>query len=86
MKHLTAALASACVLVWPALALACPVCGTAQSEDVRKAFLGSTIFLSLFPLAIMGGIALWVWWQFRKREREREARASAVSRPLEPAE
>ena len=38
---------------------ACPVCFSAK-EGTRAAFIGTTIFLSLLPLWMIGGIALWL--------------------------
>lgn len=44
--------------VWllPAVALACPVCFD-QDAPAREAYLATTIFLSLVPLALIGGLA-----------------------------
>ncbi|MCA9609708.1 MAG: hypothetical protein KC619_29115 [Myxococcales bacterium] len=57
------------VTVWsiPALAFACPVCFDANEAN-RDAYLGTTILLSLLPLAFIGGVLL----VLRKRARERE--------------
>jgi len=84
-RHL-ATLVAVCVLFAPAAALACPVCGTATSEATRNAFVGSTIFLSLLPLTLIGAFVGWGIWLVRKQEREREAaareaRGEAPSRP-----
>jgi hypothetical protein len=46
----------------PASALACSVCYTANEAN-RMAFLDTTVFLSLFPLAMLGAIVWWVWRQ-----------------------
>lgn len=64
-----AAAVMACA-VWAAsdLALACPVCFVAD-EKTRWAYLGTTIFLSLLPLAMAGTL---FWW-IRRRMRELEA-------------
>ncbi len=56
MKQLVAFL----TVTLPALALACPVCGTAK-ESTRNAFMGTTIVMSLLPLAIIGGGMWWLW-------------------------
>jgi len=42
-------------------AWACAVCGGQDDEDTRKAFIDTTIFLSLLPLGLIGGGALWMW-------------------------
>ena len=41
-------------------AWACPVC-MAPGGPNSDAFLGSTIFLSLLPLAMMFGGGVWIW-------------------------
>ncbi len=47
------------LLLWPSVSSACSVCFSATDEN-RIAFLLTTIFLSLFPLAMIGGAVLWV--------------------------
>jgi hypothetical protein len=47
------------VLSSPAVAYACPVCFDANEAN-RTAFIVTTIFLSLLPLAMVGGIAYWI--------------------------
>lgn len=49
------------LLALPAWALACPVCFSAKEEN-RQAFVDTTIFMTLLPLALIGGI---VWWLVR---------------------
>jgi hypothetical protein len=46
----------------PQPALACSVC-YAANEPNRLAFIATTAFLSLFPLAIVGAITWWIWRQ-----------------------
>lgn len=41
-------------------ALACPVCGGGGAN--AGAYLDMTIFLSLFPLSILGGFAGVIWY------------------------
>jgi hypothetical protein len=48
----------------PEAAHACAVCFDAN-EETRGAFLGTTIFLSLLPLGIIGGTAYWLWRRAR---------------------
>ncbi len=50
----------------PGLAHACPVCFDPRDEN-RLAFLGTTVFLSLLPLAIVAGTLLYI------RHRSRQA-------------
>lgn len=59
----------------PALALACPVCFDPK-ETTRSAFLGSTVFLSLLPLLMMGGVGWFI--RARVRAAKRAARLATV--------
>lgn len=52
------------VLALPDVAHACPVCFDPREEN-RFAFLATTVFLSLVPLGMVGGVGLWL----RKRAR-----------------
>jgi protein SCO1/2 len=52
------AAALACVAAAAPTAAACSVCFSATDEN-RNAFLGTTVFLSLLPLALLAGLA---WW------------------------
>ncbi|OGQ16924.1 MAG: hypothetical protein A2138_16690 [Deltaproteobacteria bacterium RBG_16_71_12] len=56
------------VVVWAPAALACSVCFDANAER-RAAFLGTTIFLTLTPLAFVFAV---VWW-LRRRARALDA-------------
>ena len=60
--HGVAWLCASMCAVWPSVGLACSVCFDATSES-QQAFIGTTIFLSLFPLMLIGGGA---WWVSRK--------------------
>ena len=68
------ALATLALLALPAVAEACAVCGAADRN--RAAFLGTTIFLSLLPLGMIGGGVLWLrrraggTWRAEFEERE----------------
>ena len=57
-------LASLVLLLAPASALACAVCFD-PTEQNREAFIGTTVFLTLLPLALIGGGA---WWIVRRYE------------------
>lgn len=48
------------VLAVPAAALACPVCGAFGSSDNAWAYAAMTAVLSGLPLAMIGGVVLWV--------------------------
>lgn len=53
-------------IAWPAPVCACAVCGANGANQAN--FLGSTLFLSLLPLVMIGGGLLWL------RSRVRAAR------------
>jgi hypothetical protein len=53
----------------PRLALACSVCTAGKEDETQSAFRLSTLFLSVLPLAMFGGLALWLWVRARRRER-----------------
>ncbi len=61
----------------PPAAHACAVCGAAVDRN-RTAFLGTTILLSLLPLALMGG---GLWW-IARHARERLAGEFVEREPL----
>ena len=62
-------------LAVPEAAEACSVCGAAQDDSVREAFLVTTVFLSVLPLLLVGGFA---WW-LRRRIRELDAGSQHAS-------
>jgi hypothetical protein len=70
------ALAGVLVFLLPDAVAACPVCFSATEEN-RMAFLGTTIFLSLLPLGMVGGAGLWI----RNRVRERDDEPLDRDRP-----
>ena len=60
----------AALVVWsPEIAQACSVCSAGRAEASRVAFIGTTIFLSVLPLTVIGLGVLWL----RRRLREMEA-------------
>lgn len=61
MSRRATAAVSCLVLALPAWAFACPVCFSAKEEN-RQAFIDTTIFMTLLPLALIGGV---VWWLVR---------------------
>ena len=47
--------------LWPAVVIACPVCGGGgDSPRSQLAFFNTTILLSLLPLGMIGGGVLWL--------------------------
>jgi di/tricarboxylate transporter len=61
-----AALAVA-LLGLPEAAAACSVC-YGGGEESRKAFLFTTVLLSLLPISMIGGFGWWVWRHLREDE------------------
>jgi hypothetical protein len=62
------------VAAWTAdLARACPSCASPLEEN-RQAFVDTTIFLTLLPLAMIGGFVWWLRRRVRELELEQEAR------------
>jgi len=63
-------LASLAVLAWfatallPEAATACAAC-YGGAEETRKAFLFTTVLLSVLPVAMFGALGWWVWRRLR---------------------
>jgi len=75
-------LSIAILIALPDLADACAVCGAAVDRN-KSAFVGTTILLSLLPLAMIGA---GLWWIGRRGNlaqefTEREIRVDAPGRP-----
>ena len=51
----------------PEIARACAVCGAGRDDETRNAFLLTTLFLSVLPLAMFGGLLLWMRHRLRQR-------------------
>lgn len=65
------------LVVAPDVARACAVCSAGRDEATRVAFLVTTIFLSVLPLALIGGVA---WW-LRRAVRRSQALAPGSDQP-----
>lgn len=59
---------------WPSVCAACAVCNDPKNTESQAAFLNMTIFMSLFPLALIGGMGLWL----RRRMKALEAQEAAL--------
>jgi hypothetical protein len=57
--RLLAAPLAAALLSLPAIAAACAACGVGNGRNTMAFFI-TTIFLSLLPLAFIGGLMLWI--------------------------
>jgi hypothetical protein len=79
---LAAALAASLAALLPRAAAACAVCTSGRDDDTQRAFLLGTILLSTLPLALIGGISLWL----RRRAREAAERERAAAPPRDAAD
>ncbi len=61
----------------PRAALACAVCTPGRDDETRVAFQLTTLFLSVLPLALVGGAAWWLVRRARALQRERELHGRA---------
>ena len=61
-----------------ATALACPVCGTAATEEGQEAYKFMSIIMSALPLLAIGGVVSWVALRMRAHAR---AEALEVASP-----
>ncbi len=50
--------------IWATPVLACAVCGGGGLN--RQAYIDTMVFLSLLPLALIGGIVLFFWYKSRE--------------------
>lgn len=62
-------------LIWPDFAEACAVCGAAQDEATRKAFVGTTAFMTFLPLGMLFVVVGWYIRRTLQREEEEEQRS-----------
>jgi len=65
------------LLLAPRMALACPVCTGGQKEEVNRALLVGSVFLSVLPLAAIGTA---VWWVRRRARAIETARHEFLAR------
>lgn len=63
----------------PGLAAACSTCLGGDTEASRKAFIGTTAFLTFFPLLMLVGVIGWFVRRALLHEREEDARIQADS-------
>jgi len=75
--------AGAAALALPAVASACDNCLAAQDDAIQAAFAIASVFLSVTPLALIGGF---VWWLRRRAQKLQAEEAAGVIRlPLAAA-
>ena len=70
-----AAIVSAVLLHLPSVASACAVCTAGKDEENAFAFLMTTIFMSITPLAAIGTLVWVLWRRIQKLEAQREEAA-----------
>ena len=72
LKHglLKTAIASWIILNAPSIAEACSVCTAGRDEENQTAFLLSTLFMSLLPLAALGTLVFVLWRRIKKLEEQ----------------
>ena len=85
MKNARAGALVALLLLAPRIALACPVCMGGRDDATRAAFLLTTLFLSVLPLALIGGVVWWLTRRARSLEQQRSAAGAGASPSLDPA-
>jgi hypothetical protein len=68
------------IALLPDAAAACSVC-YGGAEESRKAFLFTTVLLSLLPLSMFGALGWWVWRNVLRSEAEAAPPASPTSSP-----
>ena len=80
----TLAFASWAIALTPGVALACPVCFGANEAN-RDAFVATTVFLSLLPVVMIGGVIHFLVSRARAADAEIEAaRTAALPPEVEP--
>ncbi len=63
--------------LWPAIAEACPVCFN-PTEESRMGFILTTVFLTVLPLSMIGGMVYWLV----RRSRALDAQSQSVPTEL----
>ena len=66
IRAAAAALLGTWIVAAPRLAEACAVCSPNDGDPAQYAFARASIFLSVMPLLLLGGIGWWVWRRARK--------------------
>ncbi len=77
----TGVVASA-IVASPKLAWACSVCSAGREDETRTAFILTTAFLTVLPLAMIGGLIYCLVRRARQLERDAD-RPRAHARPVQ---
>ena len=83
MRNAYAGALVALLLLAPRIALACSVCMAGRDDETRTAFILTTVFLTVLPLALIGGVVGWLTRRARNPESQRSVSASPR---LDPAQ
>ena len=70
LRTLFAVLVCASAFAAPRIALACSVCSAYREDAANRAFVLTTIFLSVMPLSMFAGFGVFLYLRHRQRERE----------------
>ena len=81
LRTVFAVLICASAALAPRLALACSVCSAGREDDANRAFILTTIFLSVTPLLMFAGFGTWLYLRHRSRQRE----IAPVREPVAPS-
>jgi hypothetical protein len=68
----------------PRLASGCSVCGGGANDQTQGGFLVGSLLLSILPLALIGGIALWIRRRVRQMADDEAAGVIRLPQPLPP--
>jgi hypothetical protein len=79
IRSMAPALGAAIVVATPRLAAACAVCMGGVGGGTQRAFAIGSLFLSVLPLAVIGGAVLYL--RRRARAIESEAQARRIATP-----
>ena len=77
LRRLPAPLLVAVLLFAPSVSQACSQCLATRTRENQIAFIATTVFLSIMPLLVAGGIALFLRKRVREMKAREEARAAA---------
>ena len=82
MKHLWYALLVLALAHAPRVASACAVCTAGRDDESRAAFLFMPIFMSVTPLALIGGGVFWLWRRAKAVEARNRVPTTASQPPV----
>jgi len=65
-------------LIAPSAALACSVCIGAGNPDATVAYRAMTAFMTFTPMAIVGGVILWIWRRYKTLDEQDAVHGAAA--------